>query len=90
MYLQTEVYWQSTGRLRRRWFSPNETIHGYEEYANGRFNDFVSPITELTDEMRLWNIGEWTLDGEVMVVEWLDDQATAAFRMERGYPPPLY
>jgi len=90
IYLQTEVHWKSVGGLGRVWLNPSEAIHGYEAFADGTFTDFVLIASDLTDEIHRWNEGTWTLDGDVMKVQWLDDEATEAYRTGRGYARPRY
>jgi hypothetical protein len=89
VYLKTEVYWQRSGHLwRLHWIQPNETLHGYLEFASGKFEDFVTPVSMLVEEIDRWNRGLWTLVGGPMRVEWLDDEQTAKLRAERGYEGP--
>lgn len=88
VYLKTEVYWRRSYVEGQRTWIPNETLHGYIEYADGRFDDFVTPVSMLADELERWDQGSWTIDGEPMHVHWLSSEETAAFRSERGYEAP--
>lgn len=81
VYLQPVVYWTSRGLLWwRRWTDPDEIVHGFLFYADGRFDDFYAFGDGLEEDLRLWPSGTFRLHGEDLQVFWLDDKASRALR----------
>jgi hypothetical protein len=60
----------------RRWSEPDEQVHGYIEFTNGGFDDFVADAETLAEEIGDWQRGRFPYRGEVLRVSWLDDDAS--------------
>jgi len=57
---------------------------GYIELTSGRFDDFVEDAGTVADEIGDWQRGDFPYRGEVLRVNWLDDEESRRVRAVFG------
>ena len=62
----------------------DEIPHGCLTYADGTDIDFLVPPEVLDEELQNWARGRFPLQGELLVVTWLDDEES---RLRDSFPP---
>ncbi len=78
LFVRVKTWWTSTsGHLWwRRWSEPYEVPHGYMLFVDGEFTDWLMDRDELTRDLADWSQNRLRYVGEVLDVEWLDDEAS--------------
>jgi hypothetical protein len=82
LFLRMETYWtQTSGHLWwRQWSEPYELPHGYMEFMNGEFDDWIVYPDVLDQDLADWSGNKLRYVGELLDVEWLDDEASRHVR----------
>ena len=82
LFLRTETYWtQKSGHLWwRQWSEPYELPHGYMVFMNGEFEDWIVYPDVLDQDLADWSGNKLRYVGELLDVEWLDDEASRHVR----------
>jgi hypothetical protein len=77
-----ETRWTQTGGHLwwRRWSDAHEVPHGYVIFADGGFDDWLVGPDMLDEELADWSQNRLRYTGELLEVEWLDDEASRYFR----------
>ncbi len=88
LYLETEIYWEQTGGFLwwRRWSTPKEILHGYLTFADGTSTDFLVLPEGLKEELQHWAQNRFPLQGELLVLTWLNDEESRELR-DSCFPP---
>lgn len=89
VYIETETWWTTTGRLWWRHFSaPLELPHLWMKMPDGRFDDYVVLDTDLPTMVADWARGRLSgFDFGELDVDWLDESESARIRQLVGVPP---
>lgn len=82
LFLRMEAHWtQTSGHLWwRQWSEPCELPHGYMVFTNGEFDDWIVSPDELDQDCADWSKNKLRYVGELLDVEWLDDEASRHVR----------
>lgn len=82
LFVRVEMYSTRLGGFLwgRRWSSPYEVVHGFMEFTDGRFDDWLSWGEHLVGDLHEWAGDRFTYTGTKYRVRWLDDAASAEVR----------
>lgn len=92
LFVRVETWWtQRSGHLWwTRWSQQLfKVTHGYMEFVDGSFDDWIVGENELDEDVRDWARNKLRYVGQALDVEWLDDSASEHVRVDvLGLDPP--